>query len=179
MRKAHAMDNEDCWLTPKDIPLDLNLLREYLNSDEDCNYPGDYTLRVYTVDALNTNFARPCFALVEGADGGMEDVFGTLEDTLHLILDNGAQEDDVYRIMGLVREDEIEEDMRAAGEYVVIDDGYCVAGNIVSWEEVPEHVASIENVLEPDKIAQGKAALASGSDMSEAVEATRRTVWKR
>lgn len=53
------MDNEDCWLTPKDIPLDLNLLREYLNSSEDFNYPGDYTLRVYTVDALNTNFAFP------------------------------------------------------------------------------------------------------------------------
>ena len=69
--------------------------------------------------------------------------------------------------------------MRAAGEYVVIDDGYCVAGNIVSWEEVPEHVASIENVLDPDKIAQGTSALGSGSGMSEAVEATRRTVWKR
>lgn len=117
----------------------------------------------------------------------MEDVFGVLEDTLHLLIDNGAQEDDVYRIMGLVREDEIDEDMRAAGEYVVIDDGYCVviddgycvAGNIVSWEEVPEHVASIENVLDPDKIAQGKAALAAGSGMSEAAEATRRTVWKR
>ena len=81
--------------------------------------------------------------------------------------------------MGLVREDEIDEDMRAASEYIVIDDGYCVAGNIVSWEEVPERVASIENVLDPDKIAQGKAALASGSGMSKAVEATRRTVWKR
>ena len=45
---------------------------------------GEYALRVYTVDTLNTNFARPCFALGERKfDPEMEDVSGAIENTLH------------------------------------------------------------------------------------------------
>ncbi len=60
--------------------------------DEDYWYaPGEYALRVYTVDTLNTIFARPCFALGERKfDPEMEDVSGAIENTLHELLDSGA-----------------------------------------------------------------------------------------
>lgn len=133
------------------IPVDLSLLLTYSNDEDYWYAPGEYALRVYTVDTLNTNFARPCFAFGERtSDPEMEDVPGAIENTLHELLDSGATPEDVYRIMGLVQESELSPETKEADSYLSIDLGYCIPGNIVSYEAVPESVATVpENVDYP------------------------------
>lgn len=59
------MPDNDFWIGQEQIPVDLSLLLTYYNDEDYWYAPGEYALRVYTVDTLNTNFARPCFALGE------------------------------------------------------------------------------------------------------------------
>lgn len=59
------MPDNDFWIGQEQIPVDLSLLLTYHNDEDYWYAPGEYALRVYTVDTLNTNFARPCFALGE------------------------------------------------------------------------------------------------------------------
>lgn len=59
------MQDNDFWIGQEQIPVDLSLLLTYSNDEDYWYVPGEYALRVYTVDTLNTNFARPCFALGE------------------------------------------------------------------------------------------------------------------
>ena len=107
------MPDNDFWIGQEQIPVDLSLLLTYHNDEDYWYAPGEYALRVYTVDTLNTNFARPCFALGERKfDPEMEDVSGAIENTLHELLDSGATPEDVYRIMGLVKESELSSDAR-------------------------------------------------------------------
>lgn len=102
------MQDNDFWIEQEQIPVDLSLLLTYSNDEDYWYAPGEYALRVYTVDTLNTNFARPCFAFGERtSDPEMEDVSGAIENTLHELLDSGATPEDVYRIMGLVKESEL------------------------------------------------------------------------
>lgn len=102
------MPDNDFWIGREQIPVDLSLLLTYSNDEDYWYAPGEYALRVYTVDTLNTNFARPCFAFGERtSDPEMEDVSGAIENTLHELLDSGATPEDVYRIMGLVQESEL------------------------------------------------------------------------
>ena len=69
------MPDNDFWIGQEQIPVDLSLLLTYHNDEDYWYAPGEYALRVYTVDTLNTNFARPCFALGERKfDPEMEDV---------------------------------------------------------------------------------------------------------
>ena len=80
----------------------------------------------------------------------MEDVSGAIENTLLELLDSGATPEDVYRIMGLVKESELSPETKEADSYLPIDLGYCIDGNIVSYEAVPESVATVpENVDYP------------------------------
>lgn len=146
-----AMPDNDFWIGQEQIPVDLSLLLTYHNDEDYWYAPGEYALRVYTVDTLNTNFARPCFALGERKfDPEMEDVSGAIENTLHELLDSGATPEDVYRIMGLVKESELSPETKEADSYLPIDLGYCIDGNIVSYEAVPEGVATVpENVDYP------------------------------
>lgn len=132
------MPDNDFWIEQEQIPVDLSLLLTYSNDEDYWYAPGEYALRVYTVDTLNTNFARPCFALGERtSDPEMEDV-------------SGATPEDVYRIMGLVKESELSSETKEAGTYLPIDLGYCIDGNIVSYEAVPESVATVpENIDYP------------------------------
>lgn len=52
--------------------------------------------------------------------------------------------------MGLVQESELSPETKEAGSYLSIDLGYCIDGNIVSYEAVPEGVATVpENVDYP------------------------------
>lgn len=145
------MPDNDFWIGQEQIPVDLTLLLTYSNDEDYWYAPGEYALRVYTVDTLNTNFARPCFAFGERtSDPEMEDVSGAIENTLHELLDSGATPEDVYRIMGLVKESELSPETKEAGTYLPIDLGYCIDGNIVSYEAVPESIATVpENVDYP------------------------------
>lgn len=71
------MPDNDFWIGQEQIPVDLSLLLTYHNEEDYWYAPVEYALRVYTVDTLNTNFARPCFALGERKfDPEMEDVSG-------------------------------------------------------------------------------------------------------
>lgn len=145
------MQDNDFWIGQEQIPVDLSLLLTYSNDEDYWYAPGEYALRVYTVDTLNTNFARPCFAFGERTSNPeMEDVSGAIENTLHELLDSGATPEDVYRIMGLVKESELSPETKEADSYLPIDLGYCIDGNIVSYEAVPESVATVpENVDYP------------------------------
>lgn len=145
------MQDNDFWIGQEQIPVDLSLLLTYHNDEDYWYAPGEYALRVYTVDTLNTNFARPCFAFGERkSDPEMEDVSGAIENTLHELLDSGATPEDVYRIMGLVKESELSPETKEADSYLPIDLGYCIDGNIVSYEAVPEGVATVpENIDYP------------------------------
>lgn len=145
------MQDNDFWIGQEQIPVDLSLLLTYSNDEDYWYVPGEYALRVYTVDTLNTNFSRPCFAFGERKfDPEMEDVSGAIENTLHELLDSGATPEDVYRIMGLVKESELSPETKEADSYLPIDLGYCIDGNIVSYEAVPEGVATVpENVDYP------------------------------
>ena len=52
--------------------------------------------------------------------------------------------------MGLVKESELSPETKEADSYLSIDLGYCIDGNIVSYEAVPEGVATVpENVDYP------------------------------
>lgn len=163
------MPENDSWVRPEDIPLDLNILRSHLNDGDSPDVPGDYGLRVYTIDSLNTNFARPCFALAEGDAPDMEDVTGVLEETLHLLDDAGATPDDVYRIMGLVQRDDLDPDVLESGEYTDIDLGYCIDGNIASYEAVPEGVADIGRRIPHGEVRRCLEALDEGATLRDAV----------
>lgn len=145
------MPDNDFWIGQEQIPVDLSLLLTYSNDEDYWYAPGEYALRVYTVDTLNTNFARPCFAFGERtSDPEMEDVSGAIENTLHELLDSGATPEDVYRIMGLIKESELSPETKEADSYLPIDLGYCIDGNIVSYEAVPEGVTTVpENVDYP------------------------------
>ena len=68
---------------------------------------------------------------------GTTDLYGALENTLHIILDNGGCEDDVYYIMGakIPTEDEMKE-LEEFEEYTSLDLGYVLPGLIDSWKEL-------------------------------------------
>ena len=51
------MPDNDFWIGQEQIPVDLSLLLTYHNDEDYWYAPGEYALRVYTVDTLNTNFA--------------------------------------------------------------------------------------------------------------------------
>ena len=53
------MPDNDFWIGQEQIPVDLSLLLTYSNDEDYWYAPGEYALRVYTVDTLNTNFALP------------------------------------------------------------------------------------------------------------------------
>lgn len=151
------------WVRPEDIPLDLNLLR-YADGD-----PVGEQLRVYTLTGLNTNFARPCFAIAQRGDADLDDVAGVLEETLHRILDAGGTPEDVYRVMGLVKEDELDEDTREYGEYVSVDLGYCTCGLLDGYETVPDKVARVTNVVTDRQLMQFERAVERGVPLKDAM----------
>ena len=163
------MPDNDFWIGQEQIPVDLSLLLTYHNDEDYWYAPGEYALRVYTVDTLNTNFARPCFALGERtSDPEMEDVSGAIENTLHELLDSGATPEDVYRIMGLVKESELSPETKEADSYLPIDLGYCIDGNIVSYEAVPEGVATVPENVDYPRYAEAMESHVPLADLSDA-----------
>ena len=70
-------------------------------------------------------FDRVCLAI---AKTDSDDISGMLEDTLYRLLDNSADEDEVYRIMGAEQEDLTDDE-----DQIIIDLGYCIPGQITCW----------------------------------------------
>lgn len=110
----------------KNIPDVLQLLR--LGTDLDgttiARYAidGDYSHRYCIMDALD--------------DVDTMDIHGAIEETMHLILDNGGTPDDLRTAMGLVPEADIDPDIIESGEYVPVDLGYCLDGQLMSFDEL-------------------------------------------
>lgn len=68
---------------------------------------------------------------------GNTNISGTLEDTLHRIIEADGMGDDVYRIMGAKVPTEKEwKELKEFDEYTEIDLGYVLPGLIDMWEEV-------------------------------------------
>lgn len=56
------MPDNDFWIGQEQIPVDLSLLLTYSNDEDYWYAPGEYALRVYTVDTLNTNMVLSVYS---------------------------------------------------------------------------------------------------------------------
>jgi hypothetical protein len=64
------------------------------------------------------------------------DIIGALEDTLHRILDAGGSEEDVRRIIGAeIPSDAKTEEMKEYNEYISIDLGYVIPGELIRFDD--------------------------------------------
>ena len=115
----------------------------------------------YTVSSWNTNFALPFYCVIPsgGADG--VDVAGVLEENLHGILDHGGTADDVRQVLGLVPRDELDEDTLAEEDYTEIDLGYCIEGQLLTFEEVDPDAADPVSFLSEKQVSQLRGMLES------------------
>lgn len=155
----------------KDDHVKLDACRDFFLSTEDPDIKDllafhdldpDMGLRTYTLSGTNVGVSLPSYYAVspeKRVPRVGEDVHGVLEETLHNLLDNGADADTVCRIMGLVQRDKLDEDDLESGEYVEIDQGYCTLGLIESWKTVPESKATVcFSLEEADERGRGAAA---------------------
>ena len=66
---------------------------------------------------------------------------------MHAILDYGGTADDLRTAMGLVPEAEIDPDIIESGECVPIDLGYCLDGQLMSFEVLPLDECDFKDAL--------------------------------
>lgn len=132
----------------KNIPDVLQLLRLDLGN-VDYTVPSDTTIARYSIDG--DYFPRYC--LVDVADDAdTMDVLGAIEETMHTILDYGGNADDLRTTMGLVPETEIDSDIIESGEYVPVDLGYCLDGQLTGFEVLPLDECDTKDALNEHQI---------------------------
>lgn len=127
----------------KNIPDVLQLLRLDLGN-VDYTVPSDTTIARYAIDG--DYFPRYCIADVAD-DADTMDIRGAIEETMHAILDYGGTADDLRTAMGLVPEAEIDPDIIESGECVPIDLGYCLDGQLMSFEVLPLDECDFKDAL--------------------------------
>lgn len=132
----------------KNIPDVLQLLRLDLGN-VDYTVPSDTTIARYTI--VGDYFPRYCIADVAD-DADTMDIQGAIEETMHTILDYGGTPEDLRTAMGLVPEAEIDSDIIESGEYVPVDLGYCLDGQLTSFEVLPLDECDIKDVLNGHQI---------------------------
>ena len=119
----------------KRIPEKLQLLRIALGGKDDLG------IFAYYPSTQQTNFAFPSFCLAPATDSpDTMDIQGAIEQTMHDLLDYGATADDLWQIMGLTQEAELDSDYRDTGEFISVDLGYCIEGTFSvsrSWTQTP------------------------------------------
>lgn len=71
---------------------------------------------------------------------------------MHTILDYGGTPDDLRTAMGLVPEAEIDSDIIESGEYVPVDLGYCLDGQLTSFEVLPLDECDTKDALNEHQI---------------------------
>lgn len=139
----------------KNIPTVLQLLRLDLGN-VDYTVPSDTTIARYTIDG--DYFPRYCIADVAD-DADTMDIQGAIEETMHTILDYGGTPEDLRTAMGLVPEAEIDSDIIESGEYVPVDLGYCLDGQLTGFEVLPLDECDIKDVLNGHQIENVMTAL--------------------
>lgn len=139
----------------KNIPDVLQLLRLDLGN-VDYTVPMDTTIARYAI--VGDYFPRYCIADVAD-DADTMDVRGAIEEMMHTILDYGGTPEDLRTAMGLVPEAEIDSDIIESGEYIPVDLGYCLDGQLTSFEVLPLDECDIEDVLNGHQIENVMTAL--------------------
>lgn len=139
----------------KNIPDVLQLLRLDLGN-VDYTVPSDTTIARYTI--VGDYFPRYCIADVAD-DADTMDVLGAIEETMHTILDYGGTPDDLRTAMGLVPESEIDPDVIESGEYVPVDLGYCLDGQLTGFEVLPLDECDTKDALNEHQIENVMTAL--------------------
>lgn len=130
----------------KRIPEKLQLLRIGLGGKDDLG------VFAYYPSTQQTNFAVPCFCLAPADDEpDMMDVHGAIEQTMHDLLDCGATAEDLWQVMGLVHEEHIAD--RDLGEYISVDLGYCIEGDLLGFEKVDPETSDVRSVFTDGQIA--------------------------
>ena len=87
------------------------------------------------------------------------DIQGAIEETMHTILDYGGTPEDLRTAMGLVPEAEIDSDIIESGEYVPVDLGYCLDGQLTGFEVLPLDECDIKDALNGHQIENVMTAL--------------------
>ena len=139
----------------KNIPDVLQLLRLDLGN-VDYTVPSDTTIARYTI--VGDYFPRYCIADVTD-DADTMDIQGAIEETMHTILDYGGTPEDLRTAMGLVPEAEIDSDIIESGEYVPVDLGYCLDGQLTGFEVLPLDECDIKDMLNGHQIENVMTAL--------------------
>lgn len=101
-----------------------------------------------------TNFAFPSFCLAPATDApDTMDIQGAIEQTMHDLLDYGATADDLWQIMGLTQEAELDSDYRDTGEFISVDLGYCIEGDLLGFEKLDPDTTDVHDILTDEQIA--------------------------
>lgn len=130
------------------IPEKLQLLRVALGGKDELG------VFAYYPSTQQTNFAVPRFCLAPATDApDTMDVQGAIEQTMHDLLDYGATAEDLWKIMGLTQEEELDSDYRDAEEYIYVDLGYCIEGDLLGFEKLDPAVADVHDILTDEQIA--------------------------
>lgn len=137
----------------KRIPEKLQLLRIGLGGKDDLG------VFAYYPSTQQTNFAVPSFCLAPAEDEpDMMDAHGAIEETMHDLLDHGATAEDLWQIMGLMPEDGIDPDYRDTGDYIPVDLGYCIEGDLLGFEKLAPESRDVRAVFTDGQIAAIEAA---------------------
>ena len=156
------------------IPEKLQLLRIGLGGKDDLG------IFAYYPSTQQTNFAVPSFCLAPMTDDPETmDVQGAIEQTLHDLLDCGATAEDLRQIMGLEQEDDIDPDYRDTDDYISIDLGYCIEGDLLDFEKLDPESSDVRSVFTDGQIAAIEAAFDSLPAEERLRAATEIAVWPR
>lgn len=137
----------------KRIPEKLQLLRIGLGGKDDLG------VFAYYPSTQQTNFAVPSFCLAPAEDEpDMMDAHGAIEETMHDLLDHWATAEDLWQIMGLMPEDGIDPDYRDTGDYIPVDLGYCIEGDLLGFEKLAPESCDVRAVFTDGQIAAIEAA---------------------
>lgn len=108
----------------------------------------------YYPSTQQTNFAFPSFCLAPATDApDTMDIQGAIEQTMHDLLDYGATADDLWQIMGLTQEAELDSDYRDTGEFISVDLGYCIEGDLLGFEKLDPDTTDVHDILTDEQIA--------------------------
>ena len=75
------------------------------------------------------------------------DIGVVIEDTLHNLLHYGGTDEDIRQILGLVPYDELDEETLEYGEYIYIDQEWCIEGQLVGFEKIATENSDVHAIL--------------------------------